>query len=71
MKKSHVYFRLRFGSVNSINTYLGLNISVVWEGIFNLKYELIKVILEDWYLMLVLNLSSIPNIFQAHKICAV
>ena len=33
----NIYFRLRFGLANAINTYLRLKVRVVLRGIFNLK----------------------------------
>ena len=34
----YIYLRLRFGLVNSINTYYKLNICVVGRGDFSLDY---------------------------------
>ena len=39
---SVIYFTLRFGLVNTINTYLSLRILAVWGWFFSLKCELIE-----------------------------
>ena len=47
---SVIYFTLRFGLVNTINTYLSLRILAVWGWLFSLKCELIE--------------FAIPNLFN-------